>query len=141
MLKRLAYLLWDSMKAMITAVSTIIEIENKGDIPCGIVVYLRASGHVLNPRIININTQEQISFDYAMVSGDEIRVSTLENDKTVTKTYAGETVNGFNLINFETTTFLSMSTGKNYLRYDADESLDNLTVEIEFDERFLEVQK
>jgi hypothetical protein len=29
MLKRLAYLLWDSMKAMITAVSTIIEIENR----------------------------------------------------------------------------------------------------------------
>lgn len=121
--------------------STIVTLTNNGASPCGIVVTFEASGTVVNPKFININTQERIQFDYTMSNGEVLQVSTIENNKTVRKIVGEASVNAFNSLDFENTTFFALSIGKNFLRYDADSGLNNLTVKVQYSPRYLEVQE
>ena len=120
--------------------STISTLTNNGAASCGMIVTFEASGTVVNPKLININTQERIQFDHSMTNGEILQVSTVENNKTVRKITGNTSVNAFNFLDFEATTFFSLSIGDNFLRYDADSGLDNLMVKIQYSPRYLEVQ-
>lgn len=121
--------------------STIATIINTGTLPCGFVITFQASGTVENPKIIDINTQEYIRLNHTMQAGETIRISTLDNNKTVRQIIGEDSINAFNFLDFANSTFLQLAVGINYLRYDADSGLDNLSVEFKFDPRYLEVQE
>lgn len=121
--------------------STIATIINTGTLPCGFVITFQASGTVENPKIIDINTQEYIRLNHTMQAGETIRISTLDNNKTVRQIIGEDSINTFNFLDFANSTFLQFAVGTNYLRYDADSGLDNLSVEFKFDPRYLEVQE
>ena len=76
-----------------------------------------------------------------MQAGEVIRISTLDNNKTVRQIIGEDSINAFNFLDFANSTFLQLAVGINYLRYDADSGLDNLSVEFKFDPRYLEVQE
>ena len=121
--------------------STIVTITNTGTLPCGFIITFQASGTVENPKIIDINTQEYIRLSHTMQAGEVIRISTLDNNKTVRQIIGEDSINAFNFLDFANSTFLQLAVGINYLRYDADSGLDNLSVEFKFDPRYLEVQE
>lgn len=121
--------------------SAIATITNTGTLPCGFIITFQASGIVENPKIIDINTQEYIRLSHTMQAGEVIRISTLDNNKTVRQIIGEDSINAFNFLDFANSTFLQLAVGINYLRYDADSGLDNLSVEFKFDPRYLEVQE
>lgn len=121
--------------------SAIATITNTGTLPCGFIITFQASGTVENPKIIDINTQEYIRLSHTMQAGEVIRISTLDNNKTVRQIIGEDSINAFNFLDFANSTFLQLAVGINYLRYDADSGLDNLFVEFKFDPRYLEVQE
>lgn len=121
--------------------STIATITNTGTLPCGFIITFQASGTVENPKIIDINTQEYIRLSHTMQAGEVIRISTLDNNKTVRQIIGEDSINAFNFLDFANSTFLQLAVGINYLRYNADSGLDNLSVEFKFDPRYLEVQE
>lgn len=121
--------------------SAIATITNTGTLPCGFIITFQASGTVENPKIIDINTQEYIRLSHTMQAGEVIRISTLDNNKTVRQIIGEDSINAFNFLDFANSTFLQLAVGINYLRYDADSGLDNLSVEFKFDPRYLEVQE
>lgn len=121
--------------------SAIATITNTGTLPCGFIITFQASGTVKNPKIIDINTQEYIRLSHTMQAGEVIRISTLDNNKTVRQIIGEDSINAFNFLDFANSTFLQLAVGINYLRYDADSGLDNLSVEFKFDPRYLEVQE
>lgn len=119
----------------------IATITNTGTLPCGFIITFQASGTVENPKIIDINTQEYIRLSHTMQAGEVIRINTLDNNKTVRQIIGEDSINAFNFLDFANSTFLQLAVGINYLRYDADSGLDNLSVEFKFDPRYLEVQE
>ena len=121
--------------------SAIATITNTGTLPCGFIITFQASGTVENPKIIDINTQEYIRLSHTMQAGEVIRISTLDNNKTVRQIIGEDSINAFNFLDFANSTFLQLAVGINYLRYDADSGLDNLSVEFKFDPIYLEVQE
>lgn len=121
--------------------SAIATITNTGTLPCGFIITFQASGTVENPKITDINTQEYIRLSHTMQAGEVIRISTLDNNKTVRQIIGEDSINAFNFLDFANSTFLQLAVGINYLRYDADSGLDNLSVEFKFDPRYLEVQE
>lgn len=121
--------------------STITEIVNPGALPCGMVITLEASGEVANPKLTDINSQKYIRLLHTMQAGETIQISTVENSKTVRQILGETSTNVFQYLDFQNSTFLQLAVGTNYLRYDADSGLNNLSVTIRFNPRMLEVQE
>lgn len=114
-------------------------LENSGDIESGLVIRLKANGSVLNPQVINVQTQEYIKINKEMSSGETILISTVDGKKRVRGMLDGEESNYFGYWDFGSS-WMKLSTGVNYLTYTAESGLDVLDVAIEFTPRFLEVQ-
>lgn len=121
--------------------STIITVNNPGMISTGMKVSFYAQGSVKNPSLTNIATQEKIQFAYTMQPEETLEVTTYTNRKSVIKYTKDSIVNGFNLIDFETNSFIQLVLGDNPLRPNADEGLSNLRLRIEFKPQYLEVQE
>lgn len=121
--------------------SVIFEAVNGGVTECGAVFTFIAQGTVVKPELTLINKQQLIRLNTTMQAGDVITVSTVENKKTVIKTQGDVSENAFNLIDFENSTFFSLSVGANFIRYSAESGSENLLVNIEYAPRYLEVQE
>lgn len=120
--------------------STIATLDNTGDRAVGFIATFVAEGTVVNPELLNVITQQRIRLNYTFNAGETIIVSTVTNKKTVTKVTNGESSNRFNLLDLSVSELFDLQPGKTYLRYDAEEGLENLNIKIEYDTKFLEVQ-
>lgn len=109
--------------------SLIVNVENKGDVECGMKIQFRAFATLENPSLFNINTREFIKINKTMLAGEVITVTTHFQDKKVELFKNGETTNAFNWIDLDST-FLQLDPGDNLLRYDADTNIENLEVNI-----------
>lgn len=118
--------------------SLIVNVANNGDVECGMRVEFKALATLANPSILNVNTQEFIKINKTMTAGEIISVSTYFGNKKVTSTLNGVNTNAFNFIDWQST-FLQLHTGDNLFRYDADSSLDNLEVNIYYQQQYLGV--
>ncbi len=118
--------------------SLIANIENAGDIECGIRVEFKALGTVVNPSLFNVDTREYIKINKTMIAGEILTVTTHFQNKRVDLNKNGIASNAFNWIDLDST-FLQLSVGDNLLRYDADEGLDNLEVDIYYTQQYLGV--
>lgn len=120
------------------SLSRIINIENTGDIDCGLRVEFNANGSVVYPKITNIGTQEFILLETEMQSGDKIVVVTVKNNKSVTLIRNGEEINIIQYFSNDSN-FFQLSVGINSLGYDALENVGNLNVNIYYFPCYLEV--
>lgn len=118
--------------------SLIVNIFNNGDVNCGIKVEFKALATVLNPSILNVNTQEFIKINKSMLAGEVITITTGYGNKKVSSLLNGVTSNAINYIDFRST-FLQLEVGDNLFRYNADENIDNLEVSIYFIQQYLGV--
>lgn len=72
-----------------------IEIENDGDVECGMVIELYARGAISDPTVYNYITQEFFGLDFDMEEADLITIDTRQGQKTVTLLRDGEESNLF----------------------------------------------
>lgn len=122
--------------------SLIATVINKGSVPTGMRIVFKAKGSVSNPKLINVETQEQLLISKDLVAEEEIEINTVIGSKRV-RGRIGETSPFTNYFVYKTlnSTWIQLAVGKNLFRYDADKGLDNLEVFVYFQNRFLEVQE
>lgn len=109
--------------------SLIVNVTNDGQTETGMLIRFKALGTLTNPSLINVNTQEFIKLNTTMEAGDVIEVSTYPGNKYVKLTRNGITSDALNTLKL-TSTFLQLEVGDNLFRYDAEENIDNLEVDI-----------
>ena len=122
--------------------SLIATVINKGSVSTGMRIVFKAKGSVSNPKLINVETQEQLLIRKDLVAEEEIEINTVVGSKRV-RGRIGETSPFTNYFVYKTldSSWIQLAVGKNLFRYDADSGLDNLEVFVYFQNRFLEVQE
>lgn len=118
--------------------SLIVNIYNPGDVPCGMEIRFKALATVVNPSLFNVNTREFLKINKTMTAGEAIIVTTHFGNKRVESWLNGVSTNAFNWLDLSST-FLQLDPGDNLLRYDAEEGLDNLEVDIYYTPQYLGV--
>lgn len=118
--------------------SLIVNVDNPGDIECGMTLEFKAISTVINPIIINVNTQEFIKLNRTMEAGEVITVTTHFGNKRVESKLNGIAINAFNYLDLEST-FIQLDVGDNLFRYDAAENINNLEVNIYYSPQYLGV--
>jgi len=118
--------------------SLIMNIFNPGDVPCGMEIRFKALATVVNPLLFNVNTREYLKINKTMTASEVIVVTTHFGGKRVESHLNGVVTNAFNWLDLSST-FLQLDPGYNLLRYDAEEGLDNLEVDIYFTSQYLGV--
>jgi hypothetical protein len=118
--------------------SLIVNVLNNGHVACGMKIEFKALATVVNPSILNVNTEEYIKINKTMVAGEVLNISTSYGKKKVENVLNGVTSNAFNYIDFQST-FLQLDPGDNLLRYNADTGIDNLEVSIYYAPQYLGV--
>lgn len=116
--------------------SLIVNIYNPGDVPCGMEIRFKALATVTNPSLFNVNTREELKINKTMTAGEVIIVTTHFGNKRVESQLNGITTNAFNWLDLDSV-FLQLEPGDNLLRYDADDGLDNLEVDIYYTPQYL----
>jgi len=118
--------------------SLIVNIFNKGDVPCGMKIQFKALATVVNPSLFNVNNREYFKINKTMEAGEVITVTTHFQNKRVELNKNGVVSNAFNWIDLNST-FMQLEPGDNLLRYDADDGIDNLEVSIWYTPQYLGV--
>lgn len=118
--------------------SVIVNVNNIGDVKCGMRIELTALATVVNPSLLNVNTQEFIKVKRTLTAGDKLVISTYFANKRVELIKNGITTNVFNYIDLNST-FLQLEVGDNLLRYDADSGAYNLDVAIYYKPHYIGV--
>ena len=106
-------------------------IENNTNIEFGVTIVFTANGHVKDPYLVNVETQEQISIDIEMEAGDEIFITTQKGEKYIF--YIPDSTGIAEDINYKMkygSKFLQMHTGINTLRAGAEEEEENLITHV-----------
>lgn len=105
---------------------------NDGDAACGMIISIIALGDVLNPTIYK-SDGSFIGVNDSMTAGDEIVISTVHGEKSITK-------NGVNILNKikSGSTFLQLDTGDNELTINSDGNTEgNVYFLLSFKRRFV----
>lgn len=119
--------------------SVIVNVYNEGDVRNGMRVEFRAIGTVVNPVLLNVNTQEYIKLiDTTMVAGDVITINTDYGSKGATLTRDGEVIDYFRHIDVDST-FMQLAIGDNVFRYDAESGVTALEATIYHSNKYLGV--
>lgn len=118
--------------------SIIVNVYNEGDIKSGMRIEFRAIGTVVNPILLNVNTQEYIKVNATMEAGDVITVNTDYGSKGATLEREGETVDYFRYIDVDST-FIQLDIGDNVFRYDAESGATALEATIYHNNKYLGV--
>ena len=118
--------------------SVIVNVYNEGDVKSGMRIVFSAIGTVVNPSLLNVNTQEYIKVNAIMEAGDVITVNTEYGKKGATLTRAGETTDYFRHIDVDST-FMQLDIGDNVFRYDAEEGAAALEASIYHNNKYLGV--
>lgn len=109
--------------------SSIVNINNRGDVSCGMRIEFMALASVVNPSLFNINTREYIKVKRTLEARDRLNINTSFGNKRVELLKNGVASNVFNYIDLSST-FLQLEVGDNLLRYDAESGIENLDVSI-----------
>lgn len=120
--------------------SKIINIPNNSDISVGMIIEFKVKGDgVINPSLENLITKEKMQFsNVVMNKGDLITVNTNYGEKAITLTHDGVVTNFLHKMDIESD-FLQLNVGDNYLKYDAEALSEQLSIDIEYLPRYLEV--
>lgn len=112
--------------------ATAIEIENNSHISYGLTITFMANGEVVNPSLKNTRTNEIMKLNYTLELGEQIVITTYNNDKTITHIDSnGNATNITNALVFGTK-FLQAPNGVNKYVTDADSGSSNLDCTISY---------
>lgn len=112
---------------------------NNGAVETPVKIVIRSRGHMENPFIYNITTGEAIRINKTVEPGESIEITTHYGNKRVTFIdNEGNRENIFPLIDLRST-FFNLTTGDNLIKYGADTTAENMTVDIYYRERHLGV--
>ncbi|MCT4543483.1 MAG: phage tail family protein [Vallitalea sp.] len=117
----------------------IVNVNNAGDVECGMRIEFKALGTLKDPSLFNVNTREYIKINKTMSAGEVISINTGFRNKKAELYKNGITTNAFNYIDLLNSTFLQLNVGDNLFRYDADSNIDNLEVSIYYTPMYLGV--
>lgn len=98
----------------------------------GMSVRFRASGTVVNPTLINVNTFEQIKLNFTMQNRDVIVINTYRGERSIRLIRNNTTSNIFYTYVVADSTFLQLRSGDNVFRYQADSGEELLEVAVEY---------
>lgn len=115
--------------------SLIVNVVNNGYTETGFKIVFKATGTVKNPSIMNVNTREILKIDTTMTAGQIITVDT-SNDPEAISNLNGVETDIMNLIDLDSS-FLQLHLGDNLYRYNAEENLDALSIDIYYTEKFI----
>lgn len=119
--------------------SIIVDVYNDGDVKSGMRIEFRAKGTVVNPIILNVNTQEYIKLtDTTMTAGDVITINTDYGSKGATLTRGSTVTDYFRHIDVDSI-FMQLSIGDNIFRYDAENGVNALEATIYYNNKYLGV--
>lgn len=117
--------------------SLIVPVNNRGDVSTGMKIVFRADATVVNPSLFNVNTREYFKIEKTLVAGDQVVVTTGFQNKKVKFIQNGVTST---LHEFDyNSTYMQLEPGDNLFRYDADDGLDNLSVDVYYIQKYLGV--
>lgn len=119
----------------------IVNVVNNGSVTVGMKVVFKANGTVVNPKLINVNTQEELILTKTLVAGEEIVVNTNIGEKSVKGRIGNSSYVNYYMYKRIDSPWLQLEIGDNLFRYDADEGVNNLDIFVYFTNRFLEVQE
>lgn len=123
--------------------SIIVDVYNDGDVSTGMRIEFKATGTLMNPQLLNVDTGEFIKIGnedniVTLIAGDVVTVNTEYGNKCVTFTRGGVTEDYFRNIDVDST-FMQLEIGDNVFRYDADGNADALEVSIYHSNKYLGV--
>lgn len=98
---------------------------NEGDVENGLTITINAIGQVLNPRILNVTTNQYFKVTVEMTEGDQLTINTNKGEKSLTLLRDGVTTNIINSM-VRGSTWFQLYTGDNAFSYDADEYAENI---------------
>lgn len=116
----------------------IVDVYNEGDVSTGMRIEFRATGTLLNPILLNMDTREYIQINAELQAGDIVTVNTEYGSKSATLLRNGITENYFRFIDVDST-FMQLEIGKNVFRYDAKNNIDALEVTLYHSNKYLGV--
>lgn len=121
--------------------SLIANVKNTGDINIGMIIEFIAIGTLKNPSLFDINTRKFLKIKKTMLPGEKIIINTNFGEKKIESYFNGVTQNILNYIDIQGggCSFLQLAVGDNLLRYDADENVNNLEVNLYFTPCYLGV--
>lgn len=119
--------------------SLIVAITNSGAVSVGMRIVFKAKGTLVNPSIVNVNTQKFFKINKTMQAGETVEVNTIVGEKSIQGGMNGIISNYFKYRDLDSE-WLQLDVGDNLLRYDADSNVGNLEVYIYFNNKYLEVQ-
>lgn len=100
---------------------------NEGEIQNGMIIELKATGEVVNPKIFNRDTADFFGLNITMQTGDLITISTIKGSKTVYLLRNAEEINIFNYI-MKNITWLQLEPGDNVFTFEAEKGAEYLEV-------------
>lgn len=112
--------------------SLIVNVNNIGQEKTGMIIRFVALATVTNPKLLNVNTYEELALDFTMVGGDIIEISTYKGKRSITLIRNNIKTNIFNTLVFDTSKFLQLDVGDNLFRYNAGGGIDSLEVSIAY---------
>lgn len=121
-------------------VSLIAKLVNKGSVSVGMKIVFKANGTVINPSLMNVNTQEKFVINKVLVAGEEIEINTNVGEKSVRGKIGNADYTNYFMYKDIDSLWLQLDVGDNLFRYDAEDGIDNLDVFVNFYNRYLEVQ-
>lgn len=121
--------------------SLIAKVTNSGSVQIGMKFVFKANGTIVNPNLININTQEKFVINKTLVSGEEIEVNTNIGEKSVKGRIGDASQTNYYMYRDIDSSWLKLDIGENLFRYDATEGIENLDVFVSFNNQFLEVEE
>lgn len=116
-------------------------IHYNGDAETGFLMRLFISGSITNPKIYDLTTNESIDINTTKVAsitggavgaGDEIRINSIVNEKSVVLIRNGVTYNILNALDIDTTWF-KLQPGDNMFGYTADSGETNIIFRLEYE--------
>lgn len=110
--------------------SLIINVFNAGDVEAGFLLRIVASGDVKNPELINVRTGEFIKLNIDLQYGDIVELRTQAGEKSVLLLRGGQSTNILNKL-VRGSVFLQLHPRDNLYRYNAQEGIDNMDINIQ----------
>lgn len=115
--------------------SQAVNVINSGDIPIGMIIRYRATGSVVNPKLLNTQTMEYIELNTSMIAGDIITITTEIGQKRIELNRGGTITNIFNTL-VVGSKFLQLSEGDNILYGSAISGSAALLIEVEYRNKY-----
>lgn len=118
-----------------------VNIINKGSISVGMRIVFKANGTVLNPRLINVNTQESFTISKYLEDGEIVEINTNIGEKRIIGKIGNEEYSNYYMYKEFDSSWLQLEVGDNLFKYDAESGASDLDVFIYFHNKYLEVQE